>query len=112
MPTSDQDREILRSEDTTFTDDDPVAAAPSGRKFAADLDRWFRNVRKLRLLIPYQRRLQAQRALKLILVVDLDQHIHAEPNGRVFKIARQRIIDRRHDQEDAVSTEARALPAT
>ena len=52
--------------------------------------------------MPMRREREAQRALKLGLVVDLEQHVHAERERRAFEIARRRVVDRRHDDEDAV----------
>ena len=58
---------------------------------------------RLRLLMPISRDLQLQRARRARLVVHLDQHVHAvartpRPPGRL----RGRVVDRRHDDQDAV----------
>src|SRR6266702_40595 len=48
------------------------------------------------------RRTQLERPIELGTVVDLDQHVHAIGKRRVFEIFGGRIIERSHDDEDAV----------
>ena len=57
---------------------------------------------RLRLLMPMQPRFQAQRSRQLLLIVDLDEHVHAERERRRFEVRRAGIIDRGHDDEDAI----------
>ena len=52
--------------------------------------------------MPIEPRAPAQRALELPLVVDLEQHVHAERDRGVLEVLRQAVVDRRHDDQDAV----------
>ena len=47
-------------------------------------------------------RFQAKRPLQLLVIVDFDQRVHAEREGRGFELGGAGIIDRGHDDEDAI----------
>src|SRR5438874_2844180 len=49
-----------------------------------------------------QPRAPPQRALKFALIVDFEQHVHAVVEGRVLEVGRDLVVDRRHDDQDAV----------
>ena len=57
-------------------------------------------------------RFQPQRALELGFVMDFDQHVHAEACAAASSRARSVVVDRGHDDEDAIGAPARALPTT
>ena len=59
-------------------------------------------VLRSRLLMPMSWRVEHERAIELGLIMDLDQHVHAEIAGGSRQILRRRIVDRGHDDEDAV----------
>ena len=52
--------------------------------------------------MPMSRDFSAQRALELGLVMHFDQHVHAERESRRFEFGRGSVIERRHDDEDAI----------
>src|ERR1700722_9659776 len=55
------------------------------------------------------RRTKLQCALEFSAVMDFDQDIHAERNGRVFDIPGRGVVERRHDDQDAVSAVSAGL---
>ena len=52
--------------------------------------------------MPISRDFSRSARVKLVLVVDFDQHVHAERKRRRLELGRAGIVDRRHDDEDAV----------
>ena len=66
-------------------------------------------VRRSRLLMPIEARRELQRPVELGLVVDLDQHVHAESSAASSSVARVVVADRRHDDQDAVGAERARL---
>ena len=52
--------------------------------------------------MPISRRLQAERAVELALVMHLDQHVHVERAGQLLQLPRLLVGQRGHDQQDAV----------
>src|SRR5450830_1360786 len=50
-------------------------------------------------------RAQPERARKLLLVVHFHQHVHAIGEGRILDRLRRRIVNRRHDDQDAIGAE-------
>ena len=60
--------------------------------------------------MPISARVQAQRPIELGLVVHLDQHVHAAASLREpAQLARRRVVERRHDQQDAVGADRARL---
>src|ERR1041385_454433 len=51
---------------------------------------------------PDQRRAKFSGAIELIAVMDLDQHVHAMRDCRSLEVARRSVVERRHDDQDAV----------
>ena len=49
-----------------------------------------------------QPRAQSQRAIEFGLVVNFEQHVHAEIEGGILDVLRGRVVERRHDDQDAV----------
>jgi len=49
-------------------------------------------------------RFQPQRALKLGLVMHFDQHVHAERERRRLELGGGRVVERRHDDENAIGS--------
>jgi hypothetical protein len=52
-----------------------------------------------------QRGIEFQRPLEFRRIVHLDQHVHAEFDRGGFELLRHRIVERRHDQEDAIGAD-------
>ena len=75
------------------------SAARAARDTASEVSK----VRRSRLLTPIEPCVERQGALQLALVVDLDQHVHAEVRAPSRSSARASAsVDARHDDQDAV----------
>ena len=59
-------------------------------------------VRRSRLLMPTRRERSRKRAIEFGFVVNLQQHIHAEIEGGVLDILGGGIIERGHDDQNAI----------
>ena len=100
MPTR-QPREIGRREDAALADQrcGPSGSAARALRWSRA---WSRRSRRLRLLMPISGERKRSARSSSALVMDLDQHVHAEREGRVLEVLRRVIVDRGHDDQDAV----------
>src|SRR3954449_1450381 len=92
--------EIGGREDAALADHQPVAGDQRRQCFAGR-KRGFEGA-QIAIVDADHRRTQLQRAVKLGAVVDLDQHVHAMGDGGVLELFCRGIIERRHDDQDAV----------
>ena len=93
-------RDVGGGEDAAFADDDAVGR-DERRELLADAERHLEGA-QVAVVDADELRAERQRALEFGAVVDLDQHVHAEPVGGVDQRARLRVGDARHDDEDAI----------
>ena len=80
-------------------------AAPAPRWCARSTFRVFR----LRLLMPTSRQSSRKRAVELGAVVHFHQHVHAQLGRERGQLARLAVVERRHDQQDAIGAQRPAL---
>ncbi len=66
-------------------------------------------VLRSRLLMPMSGEARRSARSKLRLVVDLDEHVHAERKRHLFERLRLVVGDRRHDDQDGVGAEGARL---
>ena len=59
-------------------------------------------VRRSRLLMPTSRERNRKRAIEFGFVVNFEQHVHAEIEGGVLDVLGGRVVERRHDDQDAI----------
>lgn len=59
-------------------------------------------VRRVAVVHAEQRRAQPQGAVKLLAVMDFEQHVHAVREGGVLDVPGRSVIERGHDDQDAV----------
>ena len=67
------------------------------------------SVLRLRLLTPIRSLSICQRALELVAVMHLDQHVHAAEMAEPRQLGRELVVEAGHDQQDAVGTERPGL---
>src|SRR3954469_8179787 len=92
--------EIGGREDAALADHQPVTGDQRRQCFAGR-KRGFEGA-QIAIVDADHRRAQLQCAIKLGAVVDLDQHVHAMGDGGVLELFCRGIIERRHDDQDAV----------
>ena len=100
MPTFDEAFEIGRRFEPAFADDNALRRN-FRRQLFADGQRCL-ECPQIAIIDADQARTQSQRAIELGFVMNLQQHIHAEIEGRVLDVLGGRVIERRHDDEDAI----------
>ena len=101
MPDRGEAGEIRRREDAALADEDAIRAESSCASRSRGRERRLERL-QVTVVDADEPRFQAQRAFKLGLVVHLDQHVHAERARRRFELGGAAVIDRRHDDQDAI----------
>ena len=100
MPAIGQPGEIGRREDAAFADDHTIGRDQLRQPLGG------RKRRLERAQIPVvdadQPRFEPQRPRQLGLVMHLDEHVHAERKGCRFELGRGGVLERRHDDQDAI----------
>jgi hypothetical protein len=92
--------EIVRCEYTTLADHDTVGRNQSRQPLGCR-ERRLEGF-QVSVVDADQPRFEPQCPLKLLLIVDLDEHVHAERKRRRFKLRRFGVFQRGHDDEDAI----------
>src|SRR5688572_6860492 len=92
-------REIGRREDAALADGNAILR-DQGRKLLAGCKRRLEGA-QVAVVDAEQRGAKLQRAIEFGAIVHLEQHVHAERQARVLDVARNRIVERRHDDQDA-----------
>ena len=100
MPTPARRRQSAWRGDAALGDDDRVGGNER-RQPLADFERGLEGP-EVAVVDADQPAFERQRALEFGLVVDLDQHVEAEVVRGLVERARRLVVDRRHDDEDAV----------
>src|ERR1700722_9331023 len=95
-----QPGEIGRREDAAFADHDAVIR-DLRRQPLGDFERGDEGF-EIAVVDADERRFEPQRALELGVVMDLEQHVHAMGEGRRLDLGGSAVVERRHDDEDAV----------
>ena len=98
-----QPREIGRRIEPAFGDDDALARN-FRRQPLAHRERGLERA-QVAVVDADQARLELERARKLVVVVDFEQHVHAVGEGRILDRLGRRIVDRRHDDQNAIGAE-------
>src|SRR3984957_7045191 len=93
-------RQIVRRENAALADDDPVSGNASRQLLAGGKRRLERF--QVPVVDADQPRLQPQRPLELFLVMHFDERVHAERGSGRFQLGRADIVDRGHDDQDAI----------
>src|SRR5580698_1577819 len=95
-------RQIVRRENAALADDDPAGRNLPRQPLAGGKRR--RKSFEVAVVDADQPRLQAQRALELLFVMHFDERVHAERGCGRFQLGRASIVDRGHDDQDAIGT--------
>src|SRR3569623_2089342 len=95
-----QPRNVGGREDAALTDHDAVLRHRR-RQCLAGRERGLEGA-QIAVVDAEQRRAPPQGADKLFLIVNFEQHVHSEIERRVFDVARRCVIQRGHDDQDAI----------
>src|SRR5580704_16494061 len=100
-------RQIVGRENAALADDDPVGWNAPRQPLAGGKRRL--EGFQVAVVDADQPRLQPQRAVELIFVMHFDERIHAERGGRRFELGRAGVVDRGHDDQNAVGATSTRL---
>src|ERR1700738_2149931 len=93
---------VRAREDPALADDDVAGWDQSGEPDAG-IERG-RKALEIAVVDSNKLGVQAQRAFKLMLVVDFEEHVHAQSFGALLEILRQLVVHRGKDNKDAIGT--------
>src|SRR5579862_2344090 len=94
-------RQIVRREDAALADDDAVGRHAPRQLLAGRKRR--RKRFQVAIVDADQPRFKPQRTRELFLIMHFDERIHAERGSGRFQLGRAGVVDRRHDDQDAIS---------
>ena len=93
--------EVGRGIQTTFGDGNTIAW-DFWRETFADVERGLEGA-QISIVDADEARFQLEGPVKLIFIMNFNEDVHTHTHGGIFDRARGSIIDRRHDDEDAIS---------